>query len=198
MMDATVNPMSASDLRAVRQDEDKLRRKPQAGAPVAQEALSLDKSPDNVIPLASVGDVQLANDERDTDEDTSTPLDCEIDLASQESVSKVVTARPKFDALPGAEPELPLSSVKRAMEQTERENAQPIGADATLCLERACQLLVRTIAARSWAICTEDSRDTVQATDVIATFEADDRFDFLAETIQRLKLERETTPAAAA
>ena len=196
MMDATATPMSASDLRAVRQDEEKLRRQPQAGAPVAQEALSLDKSPDNVIPLASVGDVQLVNDERDTDQDTSTPLGCEIDLASQESVSKVVTT-PKFDARP-AEPEFPLSSVKRAMEQTERENAQPIGADATLCLERACQLLVRTIAARSWAICTEDSRDTVQATDVIATFEADDRFDFLAETIQRLKLERETTPAAAA
>ena len=82
----------------------------------------------------------------------------------------------KLEALSGAKPELPLSCVKRVMEQAECAKPREIDEDAALCLESACQLLVRTITARSWAICTEDRRDTVQATDVIAAFEADDRF----------------------
>ena len=179
------------------QHEEELRHQSQADVPATHEFLSLDESLDEVLPAATMGGVQLAPDGHGTDTDASDPLCGELDLGSQASVSKVVTAL-KLDALSGAKPELPLSCVKRVMEQAECAKPREIDEDAALCLESACQLLVRTITARSWAICTEDWRDTVQATDVIAAFEADDRFDFLFDTIERFKLNRNAKATVAA
>ena len=157
-------------------------------------------------------DVQFALDQESSTEDNAEQLDddfgdvfdgdisdvelnARLELAMEEYIGKIMQGL-GTDALAATKHGLPLARIKRIMKQDACENPRMIGADATPCLAVACHLFVGIIAVRSWAICSRESRHTVQVRDVVAAFQTDQQFDFLLDVIEQFKSERSSKDAA--
>ena len=139
---------------------------------------------------SSAGDEQdsLCDILFDEGELSDVELNARLELSMEEYIAKVMRGL-NGNSAASIKHGLPLARIKRIMRQDACENPRMIGADAAPCLAFACQHFVGIAAVRAWAICTRDSRYTIQAKDMITAFELDSQTDFLIYVLDRCKKE---------